>query len=152
MTRRRGGYPLLVLALWLSPALASAQVEVRARVTLPSIRFEVAPPLVEVSEGVQVVPDYDEEVFYTDGWYWCRMNGGWYRTRNHRGGWVVVEPRYVPVALVRIPPGKYRHHKGGKTYVRNAQGGVTEVKVKEKHGYTEVKVKNKGPKGHGRWK
>jgi hypothetical protein len=150
MSTTRG---ILVVALWLSPTLVGAQVELRARLTLPSIRFEVAPPLVEVSEGVQVVPDYEEEVFYTDGWYWCRMNGGWYRTHNHRGNWMVVEPRYVPVTLVHIPPGKYRHHKGnGKLYTRDARGGVTEVKVKEKHGYTEVKVKNKGPRGHGRWK
>jgi hypothetical protein len=150
MTRLRG---ILAVTLWLSPTLASAQLEVRARLTLPSIRFEVAPPLVEVSEGVQVVPEYEEEVFYTDGWYWCRNGGGWYRTRNYRGGWVLAEPRYVPVALVRIPPGKYKHHKGGgKAWGRRPPGQVTEVKVKEKHGYTEVKVKNKGPKGHGRWK
>ena len=107
-----------------------------------------------VSEGVQVVPDYEEEVFYTDGWYWCRQNGYWYRTRNHRGGWVVVERGYVPATLVRIPPGKYKHHKnkGGKGYGRDEGRSFSEVKVKEKHGYTEVKVKQKGPKGKGRWK
>jgi hypothetical protein len=144
---------ILALAVWLFPAVATAQLELRARLTMPSIRFEVAPPLVVVSEGVQVVPDYEEEVFYTDGWYWCRQDGYWYRTRNYRGGWVVVEPRYVPVGLVRIPPGKYKHHKhkgGGKVYVQEDRR--TEIKVKEKHGYTEVKVKNKGGKGKGRWK
>jgi len=118
---------LLPLALWLSPAAASAQVDVQVHVAAPAIRFEAAPPLVVVEEGVQVVPDYDEEVFFVDGWYWCRSSGVWFRTRDHRGGWVVVERRYVPVALVKIPPGKYKHHK---VKVRGEK--VKEVKVKRK--------------------
>ena len=83
---------------------------------MPTIRFEVAPPLVVVSEGVQVVPDCNEEVFFQDSWYWHRNAGRWYRARDYRGGWVLVERRQVPVMLVGIPSGKYKHHKhrGGK--------------------------------------
>src|SRR5256885_11058433 len=142
-TRRYG----LLIALWLLPAAAAAQV--RVEVTMPSIRFETAPPLVTVNEGVQVVPDYDEEVFFTDGWYWHRRGDLWFRTRDHRGGWVVVERRYVPVALVRIPPGKYRHHRPKKVRVYEADGRVSEVKVKDKGGVTGGKVKEK--RGKGRW-
>jgi hypothetical protein len=93
------------------PAVAEAQVELRVHVPLPTIRFEVAPPLVVVTEGVQVVPDYPEEVFYREGFYWHRSSGRWYRAGDHRGGWVVVERRYVPVAMLAIPAGKYKHHK-----------------------------------------
>ena len=95
------------------PAVAEAQVGVDVSVRLPTIRFEVAPPLVVVSEGVQVVPDYREEVFYQEGWYWHRTPraGHWYRTRDYRGGWVLVERRHVPITLVGIPAGKYKHHK-----------------------------------------
>jgi hypothetical protein len=86
------------------PAAARAQVAVQIQVGLP-----VAPPLVVVQPGIQVVEDYHEEVFFTGGWYWVRRDGGWYRARTPRAAFVFVEPRRVPVALVRIPPGQYRH-------------------------------------------
>lgn len=105
-------------AMWLAvalllgaPAATHAQVNVQVQVALPTIRFETRPALVTVSEGVEVVPDYPEEVFFRDGWYWHRSGGRWYRMRDHRGGWVLVERRSVPVVLVGIPPGKYKHHK-----------------------------------------
>lgn len=93
-----------LVVLFAAPAPARAQVAVDIRVGFPA-----PPPLVVISPGVQVVPDYDEEVFYTGGWYWLRRDGGWYRTRNYRGGWVMVPPRAVPASIVRIPPGHYKH-------------------------------------------
>ena len=132
--------------------------QVQVRVALPSVRFEVAPPLVEVQPNVFVVQDYDQEVFFVGGVYWMRWSDGrWYRANDYRGGWVAAEPRVVPVTLVRVPPGRYKHHKGKPEKMRmvNADGSVTEVKVKQKHGVTEVKVKEKkGKDGHkkGKWK
>jgi hypothetical protein len=129
--------------------------QVQLQVTLPSIRFEVNPPLVEVQPGVMVVPDYDEEVFYVDRAYWCRgRDGRWYRARDYRGGWIVAAPAMVPGTLVRLPPGRYKHHKGKpeKYQVVNPDGSVTEYKVKEKHGRMEVKEKGGKGRGHGRWK
>jgi hypothetical protein len=105
-------------AMWLAlavlldaPAVTHAQVNVQVQIGLPTIRFESRPALVTVSEGVEVVPDYQEEVFFRDGWYWHRSGTRWYRMRDYRGGWVLVERRYVPVVLVGIPPGKYKYHK-----------------------------------------
>jgi hypothetical protein len=94
-----------------APALAQVRVGVDVQVPVPTIRFEVPPPLVVVSPGVRVVEDYDDEVFFSDGWYWCRREDHWFRTRDYHGGWVVVERRYVPVSLVKIPPGHYKHYK-----------------------------------------
>ena len=94
----------LLLLACVAPGLALAQASVQIR-----IGFQAPPPLVVVSPGVRVVPDYDEEVFFVDGFYWTRQDAVWYRTRDYRGGWVVVPPRRVPVALVRIPPGQYKH-------------------------------------------
>ena len=88
---------------------AAAQIEVH--IATPVIRFEAAPPLVVVQPGIQVVPNYEEEVFFSDGWYWSRSGPYWFRTRDYRGGWIRVEPRFVPVGLVRIPEGRYRHWK-----------------------------------------
>jgi len=61
--------------------------------------------------------------------------------------------------LVRTPRGRYRHYKEKpeKFRVVNADGRVTEYKVKEKHGVEEWKVKEKRDKRdkhegkHGRW-
>ncbi len=79
----------------------------------PPVRFVAPPPLVVVEPGVQVVRDCDEEVFFTGGWYWhAGPDGTWYRTRSWRGGWVAAPRRTVPVAIVRLPRGQYRHFRG----------------------------------------
>ena len=137
--------------------LLALLMQVQVRVTVPTVRFEVAPPIVQVQPGVMVVQDHDEEVFFVDGRYWMRSNDGrWYRASDYRGGWILVEPRAVPISIVRLPPGQYKHYKSkpGKFRVANANGSVTEYKVKQKHGVTEVKVKEKGGKKakHGGWK
>ena len=127
-------------------------MQVQVRVTVPAVRFEVAPPMVEVQPGVMVVRDYGEEVFLVDGRYWMRTGDGrWYRANDYRGGWVLVEPRVVPAPIVRLPPGRYKHHRGKpeKFRVANGDGSVTEYKVKQKHGMTQVKVKQKK---RGKWK
>jgi hypothetical protein len=74
----------------------------------------VLPPLIVVEPGVSVVSDMDQEVFYSDGYYWARQDRGWYRSRDHRQGWVVVEDRYVPAPIARSPPGQYRRYRGGE--------------------------------------
>lgn len=117
----------------------SAVAQVRVEIGLPVIRFEVAPPLVVVAPGVQVVEDYDDEVFFVDGWYWVRRDQHWYRAHDHHGQWVVVEHHHVPASIVRLPPGQYKkfHGKHG-----DAPGGPSgKGKEKGKHG--------KG-KGHGK--
>jgi len=72
----------------------------------------VLPPLVVVEPGVSVVQDYDEEVFYSDGYYWARQDSRWYRSHDHRRGWTYVDARRVPGPIARSPPGRYRHYRG----------------------------------------
>lgn len=104
----------------------------------PSITFEVAPPLVYAAPGVQVVEGYDEEVFFTGGWYWCRRDGVWFRTHDYHGGWVVAPRRYVPARIYRMPPGQYRnyHYAGGRgAYGRPAYGHPGRATVARPAGY-----------------
>ncbi len=69
-----------------------------------------APDLVEVSPGVQVVADYDEPVFYNDGFYWRWYENGWYRSNNYYTGWGYYDR--PPAAIVRIDrPYEYRHYR-----------------------------------------
>src|SRR5512140_1589810 len=102
---------LTLAALIGLPGVASAQASVDVHFDLPV----VLPRLVVVSPGVQVVPEVREEVFFSDGWYWVRRDEYWYRSRDHRRGWVLVPIRQVPPRLVSVgPPGRYRNWKAEK--------------------------------------
>ena len=79
-----------------------------------SIGWQAPPPLIIVSPGVQVVEDYDEEVFFIDGYYWVERDGGWYRTRTHSGTWIFVEHGHVAPFLVKHNRGQYKHYKKPK--------------------------------------
>jgi hypothetical protein len=100
----------LACALCLWPSAAQAQVSLHIDIGLP-----VAPPLVEVQPGIQVVEGFPEEVFFSAGWYWCRRPDGWYRARSPRARFDWVDRRFVPGGLVRMPgDGRYRNwHHGG---------------------------------------
>lgn len=120
--------PVIIATLFgAAPAFAQVRVEVVGppppRVVIapprvvvappPMVRFEAPPPLTVVGPGVQVVRDYDEEVFFSGGWYWhAGPDGTWYRTHSYRGGWVAAPRHAVPGALVRMPRGQYRHFRG----------------------------------------
>lgn len=82
--------------------------EAGIRIGLPA----VLPPLVVVEPGVSVVSDYDQEVFFSDGYYYTRRDSGWIRARDHRGSWARVEPTYVPAPIRQAPAGRYRHYRG----------------------------------------
>ncbi|MGC4001444.1 MAG: hypothetical protein QM767_29885 [Anaeromyxobacter sp.] len=115
---------LLALAV-LSPTLALGQATISAgfQINLPA----VLPQLVVIQPGVQVVPQVQEEVFYVDNHYWCRRGDAWYRSPDHRHGWVVVERRVVPARLVELPEGHYRNWmppgQAKKAYKRGHGGG-----------------------------
>jgi hypothetical protein len=89
----------------------TGEVGYRATYAGPSADVYVSTPdLVTVSPGVQVVADYDEPVFYTDGFYWRFYNGGWYRSNNYATGWFYVDS--PPVTVLRIDrPYAYAHYR-----------------------------------------
>ncbi len=101
----------LLLTATLSVALlstpAAAQISLRMDLVVP---LPPAPTLVVVQPGIQVVAGYPEEVFVTNGIYWLRRDGGWYRSIQPRTGFVVVSPSRVPPGLARLPPGHYRNY------------------------------------------
>ncbi|OFX24203.1 MAG: hypothetical protein A2V77_24385 [Anaeromyxobacter sp. RBG_16_69_14] len=116
----RGLVFTLALVVLTSPAATSAQAQVRVDMNLPGASLPMFLPVVVVEPGVRVARDFGQEMYLLDGAYWCRQDRAWYRAHHHhpahrhpRTQWVYVEPRFVPPALGRIPPGPYRHwHEG----------------------------------------
>lgn len=98
---------------------AQASASIQLNLGLPV----VMPQLVVVQPGIRVVPDIEEEVFFTNGYYWCRHEDGWYRTRDVRRGWYYMEPHRVPPGLTRMPPGKYKKWHPERRPVRYAPAG-----------------------------
>ncbi len=67
------------------------------------------PDLVYAAPGVQVVADYNEPVFFSDGLYWRYSGGYWYRSPYYNRGWVSARP---PVAVLSINhPQGYAHYR-----------------------------------------
>jgi len=68
------------------------------------------PNLVAIEPGVYVVADYDEPVFYNDGYYWTYRSGIWLRSYSYNSGFVRVYS--VPYGVRRINrPYAYRHYR-----------------------------------------
>jgi len=101
---------LTFVSLILSAALGGCVGTGTADVQYSSDVSVSTPDLVEVSPGVQVVADYDDSVFYSDGFYWRYDNGGWYRSNNYAGGFVYWNA--PPAAIISInEPYRYRHYR-----------------------------------------
>jgi hypothetical protein len=125
----RTAIALALAALIGLPAVARAQASVDIHFDLPV----VLPPMVVIQPGIQVVPEQREEVFFHDGWYWARRDGYWYRTRHHRGGWVLVPAHHVPPGLSRLPPGHYRNWKAEKAAAKAERKAAKERRKAERH-------------------
>lgn len=81
-----------------------------ATATVSGEGYAATPDLVTVQPGVQVVADYDEPVFFVDGFYWRFYDGYWYRSNNYYAGWYFYER--PPVAVLRIDrPHAYAHYR-----------------------------------------
>jgi hypothetical protein len=91
----------LLLFVVLAACTASGSARYSAEVTTP--------PLVYVSDDVQVIEDYNEPVFFSANMYWRYDNGVWYQSRYHTRGWVRVSS--PPAQIVRIErPQAYVHY------------------------------------------
>lgn len=76
----------------------------------PDDGYAATPDLVTVQPGVQVVADYDEPVFFSDGFYWRFYDGYWYRSNHYAYGWYYWDR--PPVAVLRIDrPYAYVHYR-----------------------------------------
>lgn len=97
---------LLCLALGAGAAACVGSGTYRGSVAVTA----TTPDLVTVQPGVQVIADYDEPIFYSDGFYWWQYDGLWYRSSNYTGGWVYVARPPTRVVQIREPH-RYTHYR-----------------------------------------
>ncbi|HYC53812.1 MAG TPA: hypothetical protein VEL28_02625 [Candidatus Binatia bacterium] len=80
-----------VAAVSLTPSTSNAQVHVDVGISipLPPPLILPAPPQLVVLPGTYVyaVPDYGEDLFFVDGYWWRPYGGRWYRSRYYDRDW-----------------------------------------------------------------
>jgi hypothetical protein len=73
----------------------------------------VAPNLVTVSPGVEVVADNEQPVFFHSGMYWHNDGGVWFSSYYHTGGWVKVSTPPPEIVQIKQPTIYVHYHPPG---------------------------------------
>jgi hypothetical protein len=136
----------LLAAVVCAPVAAHASSSVGVSVQIgnapppPVVVFRQEPRLVVVPNSTVYVvqDDVDYDVFRYGVFWYVFDDGYWYRARTYRGPFRVVSARYVPTAIVSVPPRWWRHPHGGPPGQMKKQG---EFAMERGHGDRE---------GHGR--
>ena len=79
----------IVMALFIVPCLAQAQVDIRISFPLPPpIVFSAPPGMIVLPETeVYVAPDCDQDIYFYQGFWWRFWVGRWYRSLYYDSGW-----------------------------------------------------------------
>lgn len=104
------------IVLWMlfwSATSAMAQVNIGIGIGLPGVRIGINlplfPQLVQIpGYPVYYAPRLDSNFFFYDGMYWVYQRDSWYVSSWYNGPWVLVEPVFVPLFVLRIPVRYYR--------------------------------------------
>ena len=78
---------------------------------------ETTPDLAYVGPGVSVIANYDEPIFFADGYYWWFYGGYWYRSTYYTGGWSYVAMPPQTIVSIRAPL-FYRHYRPAYYHAR----------------------------------
>jgi hypothetical protein len=100
--------PLLVLGITALtgaglPGAAAAQVTIGVGIALPPPIVFAAPPQLVLLPGssVYVAPDFGQDLYYAEGWWWRPWQGRWYRSQYRDRDWGYYES--VPSFYGGIP-------------------------------------------------
>ncbi len=111
--------PGLLLGAVLAGGVASADVRVGVGINIGPPPIVVAePPAVVLVPGTSVyfVPGLEFDVFFSNGYWWSPRGDRWYRARAYNGPWRIVDRRYVPGPVIRVPH-DYRHVYGRERHI-----------------------------------
>lgn len=102
-----------------APAFAGSDVGV-------SVSFNLGPPPVPVSYSSDLVlipgtevyflPVSGVDIFFYGGHWWSHRGPRWYRSYSYDGPWTVIEHRFVPGPLYRVPHDYRTVYRHGKRY------------------------------------
>jgi hypothetical protein len=125
---------------------AGAQVQVNVNIGPPPIVVEEPPAMVLVPRTqVYFVPEPDVDIFFYNGHWWSPRGDRWYRARGYNGPWTIVERRYVPGPVYRVPRNyrvvyeKERHIPYGQWKNRYKDHRKAEKKAFKQHQKAEHK-------------
>ena len=134
------------------PVLAGAHTSVGVNIAIGNAP---PPPVVVIRQQPRVMVVPGSSVYVVDdeydlpydmfryGVYWYVYNDDyWYRARNYRGPFMVVQARYVPRAIYAVPAREWRHHPHGgppgqmkKRWVAEEYDGDDERGHRSGHGH-----------------
>lgn len=164
---KAAGVIMLLATIFIGSGMREAGAQVQVNINLgPPPVAGAEPPAMVLVPGSQVyfVPEPNIDVFYFNGYWWSPRGPHWYRSRAYNGPWVVVEERYVPVAVHKVPKdyrivyAKEKHIPYGqwkKYHKEHAKAERKAWKEHEKAEHTKFKEHKKGRgkehrgKGHG---
>ena len=131
---------------------AVADVQVNVNLGPPPIVVAEPPAVVMVPRSrVYFVPDPNIDVFFYNGYWWSPRGSQWYRARAYKGPWAVVERRYVPAPVHRVPR-DYRIVYEKEKHIPYGQWkkqGKNRKKEERKEDKKEHKQEQKQGRGHG---
>ncbi len=120
MRHARALFAFPILAAFLAtgtPASAGTGLGVNLNINLgpPPVLVSPPPDLVLIPDtGVYFAPGVSADIFFYDGFWWSPRGPRWYRAESPRGPWFVMESRFVPGPLFRVPRDYrtvYRHER-----------------------------------------
>jgi hypothetical protein len=140
--KRRTLWWFLLASIVAAPLTASAGTSVGVSINIgdapppPVVVFQHEPSVAIVpGSTVYVVNDACDYDVFRYGVYWYAFNDGyWYRARTHRGPFAAVSARYVPTAIVNVPPRYWRHPHGGPPGQMKKRGDYMVMKDRDRHG------------------
>jgi hypothetical protein len=127
---------------------ASAEVNVNINIGPPPI-VVAEPPAVVMIPGSPVffVPVPDIDIFFYDGYWWSPRGSQWYRAKAYKGPWGVVNKRYVPSHVFRVP----KDYRKAYEKEKHIPYGQWKKHGKEEHReWKEDRKDHKKGRGHGR--
>jgi hypothetical protein len=96
---------ILFVAVLFLPQCLFVSENVTVRASLPVVVLVDDPELVIIpGTYVYYVSNIDHDLFFYGGYWWRPWQNTWYRAEVHSGPWIVIEQRYVPEPVWRLPP------------------------------------------------
>lgn len=93
---------VLFAAFGAAPAIPGVNVNVN--IGPPAVVIAEPPDVIPVPRSmVYFAPGVSVDLLFYQGFWWTPNEGRWFRARAYNGPWVLMGPRAVPAAIVRLP-------------------------------------------------